>query len=141
MTTIDALAEMIRAEFFIEELEAARRVAGVLVDQIADDPDLWDADTDTLTRDGVELVMDAAEQSFRQGQWSTAALQLLDQLEDTAAAIKAAKLEAKRVIDEQIERRDRLVQAALRTELPRARIAEAAGVTESRLYQIRDGRR
>jgi hypothetical protein len=38
-------------------------------------------------------------------------------------------------------RRDALIRAAMAAGLPRAAIAQAAGLTEARLYQIRDGRR
>jgi hypothetical protein len=49
--------------------------------------------------------------------------------------------DAEGTIAEATARRDELVRAAMRTELPRAKIAEAARVKEARLYQIRDGRR
>lgn len=55
---------------------------------------------------------------------------LLEQIADERAA--AARHTA---------RRDELIRAAMRTELPRAAIAAAAGVKEARLYQIRDRRR
>lgn len=137
MTTIDALAHTIRAAHDIDTLDAAREVVRVHVDQISDDPDLWNAETDELTAAGVELVTGAVAESYAGGYHATAAQRLLDQIADEAAAIEAAE----RAVAEATERRDELVRAALRTELPRAAIADAAGVKPARLYQIRDGRR
>lgn len=57
------------------------------------------------------------------------------------AAEEAAAARLRQHADEHTERRDELIRAALRTELPRADIATAAGVKEARLYQIRDRRR
>lgn len=40
-----------------------------------------------------------------------------------------------------IAKRDELIRAAMaRTDIPRAALADSAGVTEARLYQIRDGK-
>lgn len=130
MTTIDDLARIIRATYDLDTLDAARDVIRVHVDQIADDPDLWDADADALTPDGVELVSGAIAASYAGGHHSTAAQQLLTDIEDAVAAIAA-----------HTARRDELIRAALRTELPRGDIAAAAKLKPARLYQIRDGRR
>lgn len=59
---------------------------------------------------------------------------MLTELEDIAAR-------RRRLVDELDERRDELVRSLLRTSAPRERIAESAGVSVARLYQIRDGRR
>lgn len=137
MTTIDTLAQTIRNAHGIDTLDAAREVVTVHVDQISDDPDLWNADTDSLTEAGVELVTGAIAESYARGYHATAAQQLIEDIAAEAAAIEAAE----RTVAERTTRRDELVRAALRTELRRAEIAAAAGVKEARLYQIRDGRR
>ncbi len=62
---------------------------------------------------------------------------MLNDLADAAKAVEAHEAR----LAERIAGRDNLIRAALRTELPRAAIAAAAGVKEARLYQIRDGRR
>lgn len=137
MTTIDTLAETIRETRGIDTLDAARDTVAVLVDQINDDPDLWDADSETLTPAGVEVVTAQIAESYAQGSHATTAQQLLEDIAEEAQAIKGAE----DTIAERTARRDELIRAALRTELPRAAIAKAAGVKEARLYQIRDGRR
>jgi hypothetical protein len=137
MTTIADLARTIQETHGIDTLDAARRVVAVHVDQLSNDPDLWDTNTRTLTDAGVELVTGAIAESYTQSYHATTAQRLLDDIGSEAAAIKAAKQEH----NEHIERRDELIQAAMGTELPRAAIAAAAGLREGRLYQIRDGRR
>ncbi|SCL21531.1 hypothetical protein [Micromonospora inyonensis] len=137
MTSIDDLARAIQDRHDIDTLAAALESVAVMVDQIADDPDLWDADTRTLTPSGVEVVSQAIAESYMVGAVATSAQILLSDIDDTAAEI--AKLEEGHA--ELVARRDELIRAALRTELPRADIANAARVKPARLYQIRDGRR
>lgn len=137
MTTIDTLAEIIRDAHDIDTIDAARAVVTVHVDQVAGDADLWDADTNTLTAAGVELITGAIAESYAQGYHGSTAQLLLDNIEDEAAAIEAAN----QTVAERTARRDELIRAAMRTELPRAAIAAAAGVKAARLHQIRHGRR
>jgi hypothetical protein len=136
-TTIGDLAHAIAAEHGIDSFDAARDVVTVHVDQIADDPDLWNRDTETLTPAGVELVTGAVAESYRQGINSTTVDRLLDEIATAARDIA----ETEKRLAEQIADRDHLIRAALRTEARRCDIAAAAGVKEARLYQIRDGRR
>src|SRR5688572_29054622 len=137
MTTIEALAQTIRTRHDLDTLDAARQVVTVYVDQISLDADLWNADAAELTDEGVEVVSRAVAESYAQQIHGTVAHRLLEEIGDEVAAIAAAE----QTIAERTARRDELVRAALRTELPRAAIAEAAGVKPARLYQIRDGRR
>lgn len=137
MTTINDLAHTIADRHDIDSLTAAREAVTVMVDQIADDADLWDADTHALTPAGVEVVSQAIAESYKVGAVATSAQNLLADIDDTAAGI--ASLEKQHA--ELVARRDELIRAALRTELPRADIAAAARVKPARLYQIRDGRR
>jgi hypothetical protein len=136
-TTIDELARTIANTHGIDTFAAARDVVAVHVDQIADDPDLWDAEACTLTPSGAELVAGVVAESYAIGANATDAQLLLNQIEDAAAAIS----QAERVVADKTAERDNLIRAALGTELRRADIAAAAGVKEARLYQIRDGRR
>lgn len=77
--------------------------------------------------------------ALRRSGWTrrlSAASILLEDLAGVATRIQAHDEARTSLIDE----RDELVRAALRTELRRVDISDAAGVTEPRLYQIRDGR-
>lgn len=133
MTTIDEIARTIAEQHGIESISAVRDGVTALVDQISDDADLWDAEANALTPDGVIVITEAYDPQLV----STRAGQLLVDIETEARAIVAAE----QVIAERTAERDRLIRAAMQTELPRADIAAAAGVKEARLYQIRDGRR
>jgi hypothetical protein len=137
MTTIEDLAQTISNIHGIDSMDAARDVVRVHIDQIADDVDLYDPQTRELTDAGTALVTEAVARSYAQGFVSTHADNLLALIDAEAGAIEAAEKE----IAERTGRRDELIRAALRTELPRAAIASAAGIKEARLYQIRDGRR
>lgn len=137
MTTVDDLAETIRDSHDIDTLDAAREVVTVFVVQISDDPDLWDAAAERLTDGGVEVVAGAIAQSYAQGEHGTAAQRLIEDIEEKVTAIEAAK---KQVAD-LIADRDKLIRAALRTELPRGEIAAAADVKLARLHQINHGTR
>ncbi|WP_431977604.1 hypothetical protein [Micromonospora haikouensis] len=137
MTTIDDLARTIQHRHDLDTIDAARESVTATIDQIADDPDLWDADAAVLTPEGVKLVSEAIAESYKVGAVATGAQILLADIDDIATEI--AKLEDRHT--ELVTRRDELVRAALRTELPRADIAAAARVKPARLYQIRDGRR
>ncbi|WP_045740853.1 hypothetical protein [Actinoplanes rectilineatus] len=57
--------------------------------------------------------------------------------DDLIAELRMARLR----IAELTDQRDNLIQQLMDTGVPRARIANAAGLREARLYQIRDGRR
>lgn len=137
MTTIDDLARTIQHRHDLDTIAAAHASVTVMVDQIADDPDLWDADANVLTAEGVKVVSEAIAESYKIGAVATSAQILLANLDDIATEI--ATLEDRHA--ELVTRRDELIRAALRTELPRADIAAAARVKPARLYQIRDGRR
>lgn len=137
MTTIEDLAQTIKTIHGIDSMDAARDVVRVHVDQISDDPDLYDADTGEITDAGVDLVTDVVAQSYGQRQHGTVAQRLTEDIAAEVAAIGAAE----RAIAEHTARRDELIRAALKTELRREDIAVAAGLKVARLYQIRDGRR
>lgn len=137
ISSIVELAESIAAQHGIDSRTAAREVVTVHVDQIADDPEFWNADSATLTPAGVEVVTAAIAASYAQSLHGTDAQRLLDDIAAAAAAIETFQGKVSEYTDD----RDELIRAALRTELRRADIAAAAGVKEARLYQIRDGRR
>lgn len=107
------------------------------IDQISDDPALRLEDTEILTEKDRDLVTTAVVESYASGQISTESQDILEQIA-TQAAAKAA---AEQLVREYTDRRDALIRSALHTELPRTRIAAAAGVLVARIYQIRDGRR
>ena len=130
MTTIDELARVIADSHGIDSHGAALGVVHVYVGQIADDPDLYDPTTRELTEAGTEVVTEAVAAATAQDLYGTRSSALLDAMSVAALAIT-----------EKTAERDSLIRAAMNTGLPRAKIAAAAGVTEARLYQIRDGRR
>lgn len=133
MTTIDGLASRVAQEREIDFV-AARDVVTTYAGQISDDPDLWNADAEILTPDGVEVVMTAIATAYDHDLNSTAENHMLDELEDITR--RRAEL-----VSELDERRDELVRTLMGTAVARKRIADAAGLKEARLYQIRDGRR
>lgn len=63
--------------------------------------------------------------------------EMIAELEDVAADLR----DVERHLEDLGERREDLVRLLMGTSVPRKRIAEAAGLSEPRLYQIRDGRR
>lgn len=138
MTTINDLAIKIRDQHGIDSIDAARAAVIAHIEQINDDPDLYNRDTQTLTASGVEVVAEAIAQTYAIGAVRSTARDLLEMIADEEAAAQAARS----IADKHTANRDELVRAALRTtELRRADIAAAAGIKEARLYQIRDGRR
>jgi hypothetical protein len=139
MTTIsiDSLAETIASVFGIDTLDAARQVVQVHVDQIADDADLYVPEACALTEAGALIVAEAIRHSYAGGFVATTATALLERIAVKEEKRRLAAMEAQNYAEE----RDDLIRAALRTELRRTDIAAAAGVSEARLYQIRDGRR
>jgi|GEM_PF-1757827 len=132
VTTIDELAHEIRRRHSIGRHAAAVDVARVHVDQIADDPDLWNADTEHLTDAGRQLVLEAVAASYSVGAIATRAAQILTDLEDQAVQIRDTRDRLAELLDE----RNGLIRAALRTEAPVPTIAAAAGVKPSRVHQI-----
>lgn len=129
-TTIPDLARTIQDIHGIDSHGAALSIVGVYVDQIADDPELFDPATRRLTEEGIQVVTAAVEAANERDLYSGHATALLAAISDTATAIT-----------EKVAERDSLIRAAMKTELPRAKIAAAADLTEARLYQIRDRRR
>ncbi|SBW18572.1 hypothetical protein FDG2_0723 [Candidatus Protofrankia californiensis] len=57
--------------------------------------------------------------------------------DDAAATVEAAA----RLVDDAMRDRDEAIRAAINVGVPVSRIAEAAGLSVPRIYQIRDGRR
>lgn len=136
MITINQLAAKLGNHHGVDPDAMATSVR-ILVDQICADPDLWDAETDRLTQAGADLVAIQVAETYAAGTVATEAAELLEQI----AAAEAARAAASRQADGHTARRDELIRAALRTEARRSDIAAAGGIGESRLYQIRDGRR
>jgi hypothetical protein len=136
MPTINEIGGEIAERHDVDH-HAAIDVVRTYVDQIADDPNLWNADAEELTAAGAELVVEAIDESYRQGLTSTETGLLLQQIE----IAEQEHVNLKQQTQEALMRRDELVRRAFHTELPRDRIAAAAGINKARLYQIRDGRR
>lgn len=137
MTTIDELAETILTTHDLADMDAARQVVTVHIDEIRDDEDLWHIETQSLTATGAEVVTQAIAESYRQGLYGTEAQRLLDDIADTTRALDAARTD---VVERETDRDD-LIRRAMRSELRPKDIAAASGLKPARLYQIRDGRR
>ncbi len=129
MTTIADLAHSIQQQHGIDSHGAALAIINVYVDQISDDPDLWDDARHELTPDGERVIRGAVEAAEAQELYGTVATQALEALAEKAAAARETTAE-----------RDSLIRFLMTTEIPRKKIAEAGLVSEPRLYQIRDGR-
>ena len=97
-----------------------------LIDQIADDPELWDSENQQITEAGMEILREQLSTSEPIGE------DLLAEVERTAhiAAI------AKAVADEARKARDVAVRAAVAYGHKRTEVAERAGFRRERLYQI-----
>ncbi len=119
------------------DLETAQRVVQVHLDQIADDPSLYNPETQALTDEGVQVVSHAIHVSGSQQLWSTTAHDLLNQLDAVVERITNAQAD----LDVLIADRDQIIRKVMTTEVPRDHIATVAGLKVARLYQIRDGRR
>ena len=127
MATIEDIAEA-TAYFYGIELDAARDVVTTYVDQIRDDSDLWNAETDELTTDGADVVKTAISEGYARRVYSTAEAAMLAELDDISAKLP-----------QMTERRDELVRSLMRSTVARTDVADAARLTEGRLYQIRNG--
>ena len=137
MIDVDTLARKIAATHGITTHAAAREVVIVHAEQLTDDPNLWNADTEQLTTAGEALVVQAVDEAYTAGTLATSATTFL---EDIAAAA-AEMVTAERDLATARDRRDDLIRAAMRTELPRDAIATAGRIKPARLYQIHYGRR
>ena len=100
------------------ELDVTRETIDTLAGQINDDLALYDPATERVTEAGAELIRDQVRSGGSVGAE-------LDEVVDAAQALAEAK-----------SRRDAAVRAAFDEGVPRTRIAVAAGVNRSRVYQI-----
>lgn len=126
--TVADLADAIAGRYDIP-LAAALDLVRVHADQIADDTDMWNAGAEALTTSGSIVVTEAIAEGYKLDLNSTSEDLMLTELEDIKT--KSAELD---------ERRDELVRTLMSSSVARKRIAAAAGLSEPRLYQIRDGR-
>lgn len=130
MTTVEDLARTIQTDFGIDSYGAALSIVGVHLNAISDDPDLYNQDTRELTDLGADMVTEAVAATDHNGWYGTRTNAILEAVAETTLFIR-----------EKTAERDSLIRAAMKTEIPRGKIAEAADLSEARLYQIRDGRR
>jgi hypothetical protein len=128
MTTIEDLARTVADTHGIASIDAARDVVCVHVTEIADDGDLYNPQTRELTDAGTVLVTEAIARCYGNGIYSTYASLLLGMIE----AVAAQSGRATQCVE--------LIHAALHTELRRADIAAAAGISEDVLDQIHAGK-
>ncbi len=134
--TVETFAQAVANAHDID-LETAQQVVQVHVNQIADDPDLYDPDTKTLSNKGAKIVDQAIQNSDSQQLWSTTAHNLLNQLDAVVERITNTQND----LDVLVADRDQIIRKLMTTEVPRDHIATVAGLKPARLYQIRDGRR
>ena len=127
MTKIDDITDA-TAHLYGIELDAARDVVTTYVDQVKDDSDMWNAEAEDLTIDGAAVVRHAISEGYARRVYSTTEAAMLAELDDISAKLP-----------EMTERRDELVRKLMRSTVARADVADAARLTEGRLYQIRNG--
>lgn len=137
MTDITELAQTAAGRFGIDE-EAAIDIARTYLRQgaeaVGDDPEL--IDEDDLTDGQIDTVLTAIEAEM--GNAHAADEQDLAELGDLRDRIALLEEQVVRISEE----RDRIVRRLLANAVvPVKDVAEAAGLTRARIYQIRDGRR
>lgn len=137
MTDINELAETAAKRFDIDE-EAAVDIARVYLKQgaeaVGDDPRL--IDEDDLTDEQIDTVMTAIEAEM--GNAHAADEQDLVELGDLRDRIALLEEQVARISEE----RDRIVRRMLANAVvPVKDVADAAGLSRARIYQIRDGKR
>lgn len=117
------------ADKYDTDTAAMREAVETYAGQISDDPNLWDTGAEELTEAGEEIV-----------RGSVAAWQGGDEQVAVLTVLADAQADVDRQ-DERIARRDAAVRAAIKQQVPVARIASLTSLTRGRIYQIRDGRR
>jgi hypothetical protein len=123
---------MITTEDLARELDVTTETITVLVDQIADDAELWDADAQLLTDAGAEIIRDQVATDDEP-------LMVAALLNVEAAR---TRLTAEREAADDAEQAYRAaIVAAVGLGHPRSRVAERAGITPQRVGQIYDGHR
>lgn len=137
MTDINELAQAAAGRFDIDE-EAAIDIARTYLRQgaeaVGDDPEL--IDEDYLTDEQIDTVLTAIEAEM--GNAHAADEQDLAELGDLRDRIALLEEQVARASEE----RDRIVRRLLANAVvPVKDVAESAGLTRARIYQIRDGRR
>jgi len=114
-------------------LGVAPAAVSAVVDQLADDPALWDERTSTLTTAGMELVTG----EFRESNAREDTASVLADISEVADRIRSIEDDGRDARDE----RDALIQWALSQGVPYAAIGDAAGLSRSALDTIRRGER
>ena len=137
MTDINELAQRAAERFGIDGeavVDIARTYLKQGAEAVGDDPRL--IDEDDLTDEQIDTVMTAIEAEM--GNAHAADEQDLAELGDLRDRIALLEEELARIAEE----RDRIVRRLLANAVvPVKDVAEAAGLTRARIYQIRDGRR
>lgn len=106
------------------KLDVDLHTINTLCGQLADDPDLYNADTDTITDAGLEILADQINATNPAGD------DMLIDIEDATAARNEAN-----------ERWQAAIFAAFACGRRRTKIAEAASISRERVYQIINERR
>lgn len=121
MPTIDQLADL---------LDTTPDSIRGYVDQISDDPDLWDPDTETITDDGASIIAGQVRSGSGQRDHDS-------DLTDVIARIDQLSHDTRDALDE----RDTLIRRMLADGVPYARLGEITGLSRSGLDTIRRGER
>jgi hypothetical protein len=108
------------------ELDVTEEALRTLVDQIADDSDLYNDETFEITDAGMEVIRTALAASQPHGD------DLLADVEGFAAEYADAQQKA----DDAMQKRDAAVRAAVAYGHNRTKVAQMAGISRERLYQI-----
>jgi hypothetical protein len=114
-----------------QELDITESAANVLRDDIADDPDLYNTETQEITDLGMEVIRTAfAENS------DPMMADYLAEVEYHGNVYRQRRDEADEVLDEARGERDAAIRKAVAHGHNRTKVAELAGISRERLYQI-----
>lgn len=109
-----------------DNLDVTEETIVTLIDQIADDPELWDSENQQITEAGMEILREQLSTSEPIGEDLLAEVERTARISNVADAVASAAMEARNVA----------MRAAVAYGHKRTEIANRAGVRRERLYQI-----
>lgn len=130
--TIDEYAQGV-AENWDIPVDVAREHITACVEQIADDPDLWDAENEKIRRDGEYIIARKLQDVFMSREADAAMAEV------RSATAKVESLTSE--LDNAKQYRDAKIRTAIQRGKSVADLTQATGLSRERVYQIRDGRR
>lgn len=99
-----------------------------LIDQLVDEPELWNSHTELLTTAGVDLI----REQVAGAQATDAAAAALDDVRASSEAVE----DAARAVRAAQDARDAAILEAARVGAKKTAIADTAGLSRERVYQV-----